>query len=91
MGTVLITIKIMPDDVDTDLAAIEVGAKRLVEKFDGNYSGSVKEPVAFGLNALVIRFSFDEKNNNLEPLEDNLRNVDGVAGVEVTDMRKALG
>lgn len=91
MGTVLITIKIMPEDVDTDLVTIEDQAKKLVEKFDGNYSSSVKEPVAFGLNALVIRFSFDENNNNLEPLEDNLRNVEGVAGAEVTDMRRALG
>ncbi|MEK6826005.1 MAG: elongation factor 1-beta [Nanoarchaeota archaeon] len=91
MGIVLVTFKIMPESVDVDLDEIQKEAKNLIEKFGGKVSGFEKEPVAFGLNALITRFSLDEKISNLDPLEDNIRNIDGVMSVDVTDVRRGIG
>ncbi|MFH1592839.1 MAG: elongation factor 1-beta [Candidatus Woesearchaeota archaeon] len=91
MGIVLVTFKIMPESVDTDLDKVEEEAKKMTEKFGGKVSGFEKEPVAFGLNALVMKFSLDEAKGEMDSLEDNIRNIEGVINVEVTDMRRGFG
>jgi len=91
MGIVLVTIKIMPEDVDTDLGKLEEEAKKLTEKFGGKVSGFEREPVAYGLNALIMKFSIDEEKGNLDPFEDNIRNIEGVLSVDVTDVRRVIG
>ena len=91
MGINLITFKIMPDTVDVDLDDVEEKARGLIEDFGGNIIKSEKEPVAFGLMALSISFSLDESYSNLDTLEDQLRNIEGVISAEVVDVRRAVG
>ncbi len=91
MGTVLIIFKIMPDTVDADLDEIEEKARKTIEKFGGTIGKAEKEPIAFGLVALKLFFSLDENKSNLEPLEENLRSIEGVASAEVIDVRRAIG
>ena len=91
MGTVIITYKIMPDSVDVNLDDIEKESRGIINKFGGKVMGVEKEPIAFGLVALKITLSLDEKNSNLDPLEDQLRNIEGVSSAEVSDIRRAVG
>ena len=91
MGYVLVTFKIMPEGVDVDLGKIEGAVKKLIIGFGGVVGNIEKEPIAFGLVALRVSCSLDEKNSNLDPLEDQLRNLDGVVSVEVVDVRRAIG
>ena len=91
MGNVLVIFKIMPESVEVNLGKIEGSVKEAIEGFGGVLSNIEKEPIAFGLVALKVFCSLDEKNSNLDPLEDQLRNLKGVASVEVVDVRRAIG
>lgn len=91
MGSVLVIFKIMPESIDTDLSKIESNVKKAIEGFGGVVGKIEKEPIAFGLVSLRVSCSLNEKNSNLDPLEDQLRNLDGVVSVEVVDVRRAIG
>jgi translation elongation factor aEF-1 beta len=48
-------------------------------------------PVAFGLKAIDFLFVMDEKMGDTEPLEAQLREIEGINSVETTDVRRAVG
>ena len=91
MATVLITFKIMPDSVEANLDTIEQQSTEFIEKFGGKVIKNEREPIAFGLVALKLAFSSDEQNSNLDPLEDQIRNIEVVSSVDVVDIRRAIG
>ena len=55
-----IKIKIMPNSPNANLKAIEKKAKEIVESFGGFNKEYSIEPVAFGLKALIVFFSFQK-------------------------------
>ena len=91
MAVVYVTVKIMPESPDSDLSKIEESAKEVISRFGGNIAKVEQEPVAFGLKAVKIIFSMDEKKGSTDPLEDLLRNLDEVESVEVVDVRRGIG
>lgn len=91
MGFVLITYRLMPEAVETDLDAIKGQVEAIVTKFGGKIEKFDKEEVAFGLISLIIILSLDEKISNLDPLEDQFRNLDGVESAESIDVRRMVG
>ena len=91
MAQVIITVKLMPVDVDVDLSKLEKSASKEIEKFGGKIGRVTQEPIAFGLNALMISFFSDESKSNLDPLEESLRNVTDVESVDIVEVRRALG
>ncbi|MBS3143316.1 elongation factor 1-beta [Candidatus Woesearchaeota archaeon] len=90
MGEVIITFKIMPEDLDVNLNNIEKEVKELLEKY-GQVGKVEKEKIAFGLEALKVIFIMNESKGSADFLEDNMRNIDGVQSVEITDVRRAIG
>ena len=92
MANVIITLKIMPDSVDVDLHKIEADAKKKIIDFAGPGDTKIEEvPIAFGLKALQIIFVMDEDKGSTEKLEDDIKEIEGVKSVEVTDVRQAVG
>ncbi len=91
MGFVLLTFKLMPEAVETNLDKVKNETEAIINKFGGKIEKIDKEPVAFGLVALIIVVSLNESITNLDPLEDQLRNVDGVESAEVIDVRRMIG
>ena len=92
MANVVVTVKIMPEDPDTDLDVLKGEAEKAINTYVGEGDiREAREPVAFGLVALKLTFVMDEKKGGLDPLEDILRNLDGVNSVEVEDVRRAIG
>ena len=92
MAQVVITLKIMPESPDVDLFRIQREAESLIVDFAGK--GKIKaeiEPVAFGLKAIKLIFVSDENKSNLEPLEESIKNIDGVESVNVVDVRRGIG
>ena len=81
----------MPESLDIDLDVILKQAKYVIEQFGGKVGISQKESIAFGLVALNISLSLDEQKSNLDPLEAQLRSIEGVMSAEVTDVRRAIG
>ncbi len=92
MADVIITIKLMPESVDVDLESRKIKGLEKVKEFSGmdNYK-TEEEPLAFGLKAVKIIFVMDEAKGSTDALEDDIKTIEGVASVEVTDVRRAIG
>lgn len=91
MANVVITIRIMPVDTDTDISEMEKSAITNIKNYSNNTTIRIeKEPIAFGLIALKIIFSIEE-NKNIEVLENSLKEIPNVSSVEVIDVRRAIG
>ncbi len=91
MAQVVITMRIMQDSPDIDLKQIETKAAEAIKHFGGEIGKVDIQPVAFGLNALDIFFVMDEAKGSTEVLENEIANYEGVASVEITDVRRAIG
>lgn len=92
MANIIVTLKIMPVSPDEDLTQIEEKTKKYIEQFAGEGEMKVEvEPVAFGLSALKILFVMDETLGSTEALEKDIAEIKGIASVEVTDVRRAIG
>lgn len=92
MADVVITMKIMPESPDVDLEQIKNKALDKIKAFTemDNYKTS-EEALAFGLKAVVIMFVMFEGKGTTETLEADIETIDGIASVEVTDVRRTIG
>ncbi len=91
MANCIITLKIMPESPDVDLAKLQESLNPVVEKFGCEVGKVDIQPVAFGLKALVIMFVMDEKRGSTDELEAEIGKLPGVNSVECTDVRRAIG
>jgi len=90
MADVILTIKIMPEGVETDLGKLEINAKKICEKY-GRLNKTEIVPVAFGLKSLIITMLMDEDKGSTEPLEKELAELKNVSSAEITNVSRALG
>ena len=90
MGIVAVKIKLMPTSPDVNMEIMEEEAKEIIEKNQGKTPKFEKEPIAFGLNALFVIFAWPEEKE-LEGLENQLKKIENVNSVQVTDIRRAIG
>lgn len=81
----------MPNSPEEDLSIIEKKATTFISAFGGEVGKVIKEPVAFGLTALILMFISDEKKGGTEKLEEEVSQIDGVTSCEVTDVRRTVG
>ncbi|TGC07038.1 elongation factor 1-beta [Methanolobus halotolerans] len=89
MGDVAATIKIMPVDVDTDLTALK---ERLIAALPegATFGTSKEEPIAFGLNALMMVVMVGDLEGGTEQVEEAFAKVEGVESVMVTEVGRPL-
>jgi translation elongation factor aEF-1 beta len=90
MALALIKVKIMPDSPKANLEEIENKAKHLLEKEDSKSIRFEREPIAFGLIAIIIMFSWDDTVSNEEIIE-KLQGIKHVSSAEIIDYRRAIG
>lgn len=96
MASVIVSLKIMPAGPETDLDNVFAHAEKEIRAFvdQKHKDGEVRkviEPIGFGLNALKIIFVMEEAVGSTEPLEQKISKIPNVEGIEVTDVRRALG
>lgn len=91
MAEVLITLKVMPDGTEIDIKNLEKLVSKEIKEFGGRIEKIEIEPIAFGLQALKIIFSMDERKGSTESLENKVSDINGVSSVEVTDVRRMIG
>ena len=92
MAKVVITVKIMPESPEVDLAKVEEESKKLITEFAGE--GETKTeitPVAFGLKSLSILFVMDESKGSADPVAEKITTLEGVNSAEISDVRRAIG
>jgi len=92
MAKVVVTVKIMPESPEVDLAAIEKSAKKKIALFAGKGETKTEiEPVAFGIKSLKILFVSDESKGSPDAMVEGIAQIDGVNSAEVVDVRRAIG
>ena len=82
MARVVITLKIMPTDVDVDLDDLLNMIKNAIPEGTDVRANEVV-PVAFGLKALRMNVARDESMGGTDDIEAAIGNLEGVAQVEV--------
>ena len=91
MANVVVKMRIMPKGTETDLDKVSEDCKKKIEAFGGKFYKTEIEPVAFGLKMLYIIFLMPEEKGALDPLEEQLKTVEGVSRAEAVDVRRAIG
>ena len=91
MARVVVTLDIMPEDVNVNLEFIQKEAGKKIAAFGGDVGKVEIEPIAFGLKKLKIFFVMDENKGSTESLEKELSSMNGISSVTVSDVRRTVG
>ena len=88
MAKVLISIKILPSDVTTDLNLLQKKIEKELPKYASVYKFK-EEPIAFGLTALIAHIIIpEEKPGVLDKVEKQLQKIDEISQMETLMVRR---
>ncbi len=91
MADVLITLKVMPEDLEVNLDHLFNEVARKIESFGGKIKSKEFQPVAFGIKAVIIKFYMDESKGWADENEAELSSIEGVNSINVEEVRRAVG
>jgi translation elongation factor aEF-1 beta len=85
MGSVIVTFKVMPESVETDLDFLQ---KAIVKEISPQRMQIT--PVAFGINAIEVIKLVEDKEGEMDKVTDKIKKIKGVKEVEVVDLTLSL-
>jgi elongation factor 1-beta len=82
MARLITRIRILPAETDSNLEAIIVSLNQKMPN-GMEMKAYKKEPIAFGLNAIVGDFLIDDAEGQMDKLEESIKEIQGVGEIEV--------
>ena len=89
MADVVVTVKVMPDSPERNIEHLKAAIDKVMIKYGRIYKRGV-QPIAFGINAIVYSIIMKEQEGGTEPVEAELKKIDGVGDVQVTDVTRVM-
>ncbi|MBS3079329.1 elongation factor 1-beta [Candidatus Pacearchaeota archaeon] len=90
MAFALIRVKIMPDSPSADLEKIERKTNEILTEAGSKSIKFEREPIAFGLTAVIAQFSWDDSEDSDE-LMGKIQSMHNISSAEIIDYRRAIG
>ncbi|KAA2280079.1 MAG: elongation factor 1-beta [Candidatus Nitrosocosmicus sp.] len=87
MARLVARIKILPADSETDVDKLASTLKDNIPS-GMELKAHAKEPIAFGLNALVGDFLLEDAEGEMEKLEESIKNVEGAGEMQVINISR---
>jgi elongation factor 1-beta len=88
MAKMLVSMKIFPEDVVIPLDQLKQQIQAIVPQ-DSKILRFDEEPIAFGLNALIVHVLVPEdKQDELEKIENGIKQIKGVSSIETFMMQR---
>lgn len=80
-------IRILPAEAESDLEYVILNLRARISK-DMEFKNYVKEPIAFGLEAIIGDFLINDEEGQMDKLEESIKEIEGVGEIEVINISK---
>ena len=84
---VVARIRILPSEADSSLGNIIIGLKNKIPK-GMELRAHAKEPIAFGLQAIIGDFLIDDEEGQIDKLEDSIKKTEDVGEIEIINVSR---